>query len=91
VVLRHALKNALLPVVTIVGVQFGYLLGGAVVVEQMFGLPGLGFMLLNAIYQRDYPVVQGAVVLVALLFILVNLAVDLLCGVLDPRVRYGSP
>ncbi|HEV8674941.1 MAG TPA: ABC transporter permease [Methylomirabilota bacterium] len=89
VVLRHALKNALIPVVTIVGVQFGYLLGGAVVVEQVFGLPGLGFMLLNAIYQRDYPVVQGTVVFVALFFILVNLAVDLLYGVLDPRVRYG--
>jgi peptide/nickel transport system permease protein len=90
VVVRHALKNALIPVVTIVGVQFGYLLGGSVVVEQIFGLPGLGFMLLNAIYQRDYPVVQGTVVFVALFFILVNLAVDLLYGVLDPRVRYGS-
>lgn len=90
IVLRHALKNALIPVVTIVGVQFGYLLGGSVVVEQIFGLPGLGFMLLNAIYQRDYPVVQGTVVFVALFFILVNLAVDLLYGVLDPRVRYGG-
>ena len=90
VVLRHAMKNALIPVVTIVGVQFGYLLGGSVVVEQIFGLPGLGFMLLNAIYQRDYPVVQGTVVFVALFFILVNLAVDLLYGVLDPRVRYGG-
>jgi peptide/nickel transport system permease protein len=90
VVLRHALKNALIPVVTVVGVQFGYLLGGSVVVEQMFGLPGLGFMLLNAIYQRDYPVVQGTVVLVALLFILVNLVVDLVYGMLDPRVCYES-
>ncbi len=90
IVLRHALKNALIPVVTIVGVQFGYLLGGSVVVEQIFGLPGLGFMLLNAIYQRDYPVVQGTVVFVALFFILVNLAVDLLYGALDPRVRYGG-
>jgi len=90
VVLRHALKNALIPVVTVVGVQFGYLLGGSVVVEQIFGLPGLGFMLLNAIYQRDYPVVQGAVVFVALFFILVNLVVDLVYGVLDPRIRYGS-
>jgi peptide/nickel transport system permease protein len=90
VVLRHALKNALIPVVTVVGVQFGYLLGGSVVVEQMFGLPGLGFMLLNAIYQRDYPVVQGTVVFVALVFILVNLVVDLVYGILDPRVRYES-
>lgn len=90
VVLRHALKNALIPVVTVVGVQFGYLLGGSVVVEQIFGLPGLGFMLLNAIYQRDYPVVQGAVVFVALFFILVNLMVDLVYGILDPRVRYES-
>ncbi len=89
-VFRHALKNALIPVVTIIGVQFGYLLGGSVVVEQIFGLPGLGFMLLNAIYQRDYPVVQGTVVFVALFFILVNLAVDLLYGALDPRIRYAS-
>jgi peptide/nickel transport system permease protein len=88
VVLRHALQNALIPVVTVIGVQFGYLLGGSVVVEQIFGLPGLGFMLLNAIYQRDYPVVQGTVVFVALFFILVNLAVDLVYGALDPRVRY---
>jgi peptide/nickel transport system permease protein len=90
VVLRHALQNALIPVVTVIGVQFGYLLGGSVVVEQIFGLPGLGFMLLNAIYQRDYPVVQGTVVFVALFFILVNLAVDLVYGALDPRVRYES-
>jgi peptide/nickel transport system permease protein len=90
VVLRHALRNALIAVVTIVGVQCGYLLGGSVVVEQIFGLPGLGFMLLNAIYQRDYPVVQGTVVFIALLFMLVNLAVDLLYGALDPRIRYGS-
>jgi len=90
VILRHALHNALIPVVTVVGVQFGYLLGGSVVVEQIFGLPGLGFMLLNAIYQRDYPVVQGTVVFVALFFILVNLAVDLVYGALDPRVRYES-
>ena len=89
VVLRHALQNALIPVVTVIGVQFGYLLGGSVVVEQIFGLPGLGFMLLNAIYQRDYPVVQGTVVFVALFFILVNLAVDLVYGALDPRVRYA--
>ena len=89
VVLRHALRNALIPVVTVIGVQFGYLLGGSVVVEQIFGLPGLGFMLLNAIYQRDYPVVQGTVVFVALFFILVNLAVDLVYGALDPRVRYA--
>jgi peptide/nickel transport system permease protein len=89
VVLRHALQNALIPVVTVMGVQFGYLLGGSVVVEQIFGLPGLGFMLLNAIYQRDYPVVQGTVVFVALFFILVNLAVDLVYGALDPRVRYA--
>ncbi len=90
VVLRHALQNALIPVVTVVGVQFGYLLGGSVVVEQIFGLPGLGFMLLNGIYQRDYPIVQGTVVFVALFFILVNLAVDLLYGLLDPRIRYGG-
>lgn len=86
VLARHALKNALVPVVTILGLQVGALLGGSVVVESVFGLPGLGLLLLNAIGMRDYPVVQGAVIVTALLFMLTNLCVDLLYGWLDPRV-----
>jgi peptide/nickel transport system permease protein len=90
IVLRHGLKNALIPVVTILGIQFGSLLGGSVVVESVFGLPGLGLLILNAIAARDYPVVQGAVIFTALRFMLVNLLVDLLYGWLDPRIRYGG-
>jgi peptide/nickel transport system permease protein len=89
VLTRHVLRNALIPVVTIVGLQAGTLLGGVVVVEQLFGLPGLGWTLLNAIYQRDYPVVQGTVLFFALVFALVNLLVDLTYSQLDPRIRYG--
>lgn len=88
VVLRHALSNALIPVVTIVGVEFGYLLGGAVIVENVFSLPGIGRLILNGIYQRDYAVVQGSVLFVALCFVLVNLLVDLVYALVDPRVRY---
>jgi peptide/nickel transport system permease protein len=88
VLARHAFKNAAIPVVTVMGVQAGYLLGGAVVVELIFGLPGIGWMILNGIQQRDYPLVQGGVLLVAVAFILVNLAVDLLYAWLDPRIRY---
>jgi peptide/nickel transport system permease protein len=88
VVIRHALKNAMIPVVTILGVQFGSLLGGSVVVESVFGLPGIGLLVLNAIGMRDYPVVQGTVVFTALMFMTINLLVDLLYGYLDPRIRY---
>jgi len=89
VVRRHALRNALIPVVTVVGIQFGYLLGGTVVVEEIFGIPGMGRLVLYAIYQRDYPVVQAVVLLSACLFVLVNLMVDVLYAVLDPRIRYA--
>lgn len=88
VIVRHALKNALLPVVTIVGVQVGHLIGGTVVMEQIFVLPGMGNALLDAISRRDYPVVQTIIVLMALMFLVVNLVVDLLYGWLDPRIRY---
>ena len=89
VVLRHAMKNALIPVVTVSGLQIGYLLGGAVIVEQVFTLPGVGRLLLDSIYGRDYPVVQGAVLVIAFGFVLVNLCVDLLYAVLDPRISYA--
>jgi peptide/nickel transport system permease protein len=88
VLLRHALRNALIPIVTILGLQMGYLLGGVVITEQIFGLPGLGWTLLNGVYQRDYPVVQGTVMLFAVTFVLINLVVDLLYTYLDPRIRY---
>lgn len=88
VLLHHALRNALIPVVTVLGLQTGYLLGGVVITEQIFGLPGLGWTLLNGVYQRDYPVVQGTVMVFALTFVLVNLIVDLLYTYLDPRIRY---
>jgi peptide/nickel transport system permease protein len=86
---RHALKNGLIVVVTILGIQVGYLLGGAVVVEEVFSLPGLGRMLLAAINQRDYALVQGGVLVIATLFVAANTLVDLLYGFLDPRIRFA--
>jgi ABC-type dipeptide/oligopeptide/nickel transport system permease component len=88
VVGKHALSNALIPVVTVVGLQYGFLLGGAVVTETIFAWPGIGRLAMTAILQRDYPVVQGCVLLVAVLFVLINLVVDLLYAWLDPRIRY---
>jgi len=89
VVWSHALPNALIPVVTLSGVEFGYLLGGAVIVEQIFALPGLGRLVLEAITQRDYALVEGTVLFVALNFMVLNLLVDLAYAALDPRVRLG--
>jgi len=88
VVFKHALRNALMPVVTIIGVQFGALLGGAVVTETVFAWPGVGRLIVNAISQRDFPIVQGGVLMLALVFSLVNLIVDLSYGFLNPRIRY---
>ncbi|MCB4919506.1 ABC transporter permease [Brucella intermedia] len=87
VIWRHALPNALIPVVTLSGVEFGYLLGGAVLVEQIYALPGLGRMVLDAILQRDYALVQGSILFIAFNFMIVNLLVDLLYVALDPRIR----
>jgi peptide/nickel transport system permease protein len=89
VVLRHALKNASIPVVTVVGLSAGYLLGGAVIVEQVFAYPGLGRLVYQSISNRDVAVVQAFVVLISLVVLVINLAVDMLYTVLDPRVRYG--
>ena len=86
VLLRHILHNALIPIVTIIGIQFGYLLGGAVIVEQIFALPGLGRQVVTGISQRDYAVVQSSVLVIAACFVLVNLLVDVLYSRLDPRV-----
>lgn len=90
VIWRHALPNALIPVVTLSGIEFGYLLGGAVIVEQIFALPGLGRMVLDAILQRDYALVQGSVLFIAFNFMIVNLIVDLAYVSLDPRIRLGE-
>ncbi len=89
VLVRHALRNALVPIVTILGLQVGTLLGGAVITEAVFAWPGIGTLAITAIYQRDYPVVQGVVVLSALVFVLVNFLVDALYTYLDPQIRYG--
>lgn len=89
VVMRHALKNAAIPVVTMVGIELGFLLGGTVVVEAVFAWPGVGFLVVDAINHQDYPVVQAAVALLACNFVGVNLAVDLLYAWLDPRISYS--
>ena len=87
VISRHALKNAILPVITIAGFNTGYLLGGAIVIEEVFALPGMGRLVLYAIYQRDYPLIQGIVLIIALMFVLINLLTDLLYAAIDPRIR----
>jgi peptide/nickel transport system permease protein len=89
VVVRHALKNALIPVVTVVGLQFGQLLAGAALTETVFNWPGLGRLVVVAIFTRDYPVIRGAILLIAATFIFVNLLVDLAYAFLDPRIRYA--
>lgn len=88
VIWRHAFKNALLPVVTIIGLQFGTLLGGAILTETIFSWPGIGSWVYEGILNRDYPVVQGGVIFVALVFVIVNLVVDLSYALLDPRIQY---
>jgi ABC-type dipeptide/oligopeptide/nickel transport system permease component len=87
-VVRHALRNALLPVITIIGLQFGQLLGGAVLTETVFSWPGIGRLLVDSILTRDYSVVQGVILVFAALFILVNIVVDLAYAVADPRIRF---
>ncbi len=89
VLLRHALPNALLPVITLLGLQLGGLLSGAVITEVVFAWPGIGSLLIDAISQRDYPVIQGVVLVIALIYIVINLATDLLAQWLDPRTREG--
>jgi peptide/nickel transport system permease protein len=89
VVLRHALRNAAIPVLTVLGVQIGTLLGGAVITESVFAWPGMGKLIVDAIFFRDFPVVQTVLILSATVFVLINLAVDLLYTILDPRIRYS--
>jgi peptide/nickel transport system permease protein len=90
VIIRHALKNAILPVITVAGFNTGYLLGGAIVIEEVFALPGMGRLALYAIYQRDYPVIQAIVLVIATLFVLVNLVTDIIYSLVDPRIRLDS-
>jgi peptide/nickel transport system permease protein len=90
VILKHALKNALIPIVTVAGLQVGILLGGTVVVEEVFTLPGVGRLVLWSIYQRDYPLTQSTILFIAVMFMTINLAVDVLYGYLDPRIRYST-
>ncbi|MEC4990908.1 MAG: ABC transporter permease subunit, partial [Oscillatoria sp. PMC 1068.18] len=88
IVLVHAFKNALLPVSTIIGLQFGTLLGGAILTETIFSWPGIGTWIYEGILARDYPVVQGGVMFVALMFVLINLLVDIFYALIDPRIRF---
>ncbi len=90
IVLKHAFRNALIPIITVAGLQFGYLLVGTVLVDYTFGLGGLGALLIDSVQRRDYPVVQGVTIFIAGLFIVINLVVDVLYGVIDPRVRYNG-
>jgi peptide/nickel transport system permease protein len=90
VILKHALKNALIPTITIMGLQVGFLIGGAIVIETLFALPGLGTYGINAIIARDYQQVQGFILLVALCFVVMNFVVDLAYSCFDPRIRYGT-
>jgi ABC-type dipeptide/oligopeptide/nickel transport system permease component len=90
VLVRHALRNALIPVITIVGLQFGFLLNGSIIVEQVFAWPGIGSLIVNAASLGDFPVLQGATLLFTLTFVVVNLTVDLVCGMVDPRVRTAT-
>lgn len=90
VVARHALRNALIPAITILGSSLGAMLGGSIIVESVFTIPGIGRLIIQAITRRDYPVIQGAVMLVAMIYVLVNLLVDILYVFIDPRIRYGT-
>lgn len=90
ILLRHALRPSSLPLITLVGIDFGVLIGGAFIIEQLFGLPGIGSLLIQSIYRHDYLVVQGVVLLVTLVYVLVNFAVDVVYGVVDPRVRVAG-
>jgi len=88
VVLKHCLRNAMIPVVTMMGLQFGFLLGGSIVVEVVYNWPGMGRLLVDAVEMRDYPVIQTAVLLFSLEFILINLVVDVLYAVINPTIHY---
>ena len=89
VLYRHALKNAFIPVITIIGIQMGALMGGSIIIEQIFGLPGIGWYLLQGIFNRDYPIVQVTTLFLAAIFVVISLLVDMAYAYLDPRIRYA--
>jgi peptide/nickel transport system permease protein len=88
VVYKHALKNAFVPILTVIGISFAVLLGGAVIIEQVFNIPGVGRLIISAVLRRDYPVVQGVILIIGGIYVVVNLFVDLAYLLLDPRIRY---
>lgn len=90
IILGHALRNSLIPVITVVGIQTGYMLGGTVIVEQVFAIPGIGRLALDAVNQRDYPLVQGTVMFIAAAFVFMNMITDIVYGFVDPRIRVGG-
>jgi peptide/nickel transport system permease protein len=88
VVLKHALRNALVPIITVLGLTVALMIGGAVVTETVFGLPGVGNLVVSAVLRRDYPVIQGALLVIAMIYVVINFLTDLLYMVVDPRVKY---
>jgi ABC-type dipeptide/oligopeptide/nickel transport system permease component len=88
VLYKHAVRNALIPTITVIGINFGYYLGGAVIVESIFSLPGMGRAILNAVFSREFSIIQAGILLIAVTFTLINLAVDLLYVYIDPRIKY---
>ncbi len=90
VIYKHALKNAFIPILTVIGQTFGQLIAGAVVIENVFNIPGIGQLIVNALVRRDFEVIQGSILLIALSYVLINLIIDLLYGIFDPRIRYGK-
>ena len=88
IVFKHALKNAIIPTLTVIGITFALLIGGAVVIETVFNIPGLGRLIISAVLRRDYPVIQGVVLMIAVAYTLINLLVDLAYLLIDPRIRY---
>jgi peptide/nickel transport system permease protein len=88
ILFRHALKNCLVPIVTVVGLSMASMMGGAVVTETIFGIPGLGKLLITSVFNRDYPVIQGVVLYISLVYVLVNLCIDIIYGIIDPRISY---
>jgi peptide/nickel transport system permease protein len=88
IVLRHGLGNALVPIITVVGLTAALLVGGAIVTETVFGLPGIGNLVVSAVLRRDYPVIQGALIIIAGIYVLINLSIDIIYTLVDPRVKY---
>jgi peptide/nickel transport system permease protein len=88
IIMKSALRNALIPIITIIGLEFGFLLGGAIMTETIFSWPGMGRLVYDAIMSRDYPLIQGCILLSSLLFVFINLIVDILYAFIDPRIRY---